>query len=44
MSVPSRKSCPSDDPAADDLHAFMMVVRQALLMIVAYINKRYRLK
>ena len=34
----------SSDPPADELRAFLLVVRQALLMIVRYIETRYRLE
>jgi len=30
-------------PQSDDLREFMMVLKRALLMIVAYIDKRYSL-
>jgi len=29
--------------SGDDLHEFMLVLRQALLMVVAWIEKRYGL-
>jgi hypothetical protein len=31
-------------PQSDEMRDFMMVLRQALLMIVAWIERRYRLE
>lgn len=34
----------STDPAPDEMRAFLLVVRQALLLVVRYIEHRYRLE
>lgn len=35
---------PAPPPARDDLYEFLLVLRQALLMIVVWIERRYHLR
>ncbi len=44
MSAMSARPLPPDAPDADELRAFMLVVRRALLLVVDYIERRYGLK
>lgn len=39
--TPAPRACPPDETQEDELRAFLLVVREALLMIVRFIEKRY---
>jgi len=42
--VEMREKSKPQAPEPDEMKAFLIVVRQALLMIVGYIERRYELK